>query len=80
MTKFEDNHPIHGLLIGAGTYALTKNSLLSAGIGGGLFMYMKKFGHGLPTDAEPEPPRQERRRQPTNRNIKHRLDHVESKK
>ena len=41
-------HELHAIGFGVLTYAMTKNVMLSGGVGVGLLLYMATFGHGLP--------------------------------
>ena len=44
-----NNHELHAVGFGVLAYAVTKKPVVGAVVGGGLYAYMKVFGHGLPT-------------------------------
>jgi hypothetical protein len=45
MENFSDNHAIHGLGLGVFIFLLTQKPALGLLIGGGSFLWMRKFGH-----------------------------------
>ena len=47
MEDFENNHGLHGLLIGGVVYWVTDSVVAGVATGGGLYWYMDKFGHTL---------------------------------
>ena len=51
----ESQHPLHAALVGAGTYAVTRNLTWSLGAGGAALGYMMIWGHKLPVALGGEP-------------------------
>jgi len=52
----ESQHPLHAAIVGAGTYAVTRNLTWSLGAGGAALAYMLVWGHKLPAALGGEPP------------------------
>ena len=43
----QDLHGLHGIIFGGITYYLTDSKIAGIGVGSGLFLYMRKFGHDI---------------------------------
>jgi len=50
-----ESHPLHAAIVGAGTYAVTRNLTWSLGAGGAALGYMMIWGHKLPAALGGEP-------------------------
>jgi hypothetical protein len=56
MDSIANNHALHGALAGVAVYALTKKPMPALVVGGGAYLYMSQYGHGLPGGAPPNSP------------------------
>ena len=45
---FSTFHPMHGALAGLAVYALTGKPVPALVVGGGAYLYLSAYGHGLP--------------------------------